>query len=434
MISSTRFRRYVRELKTLNADVVRSGGMPLTAIELAHAHLDGRASRELRAAVDITALREIGAFFTGEALADAVVQRALSFGNDARFVDPSCGCGDLLLAAARRMEVERGLDDTLSAWGARLSGTDVVPEFVETARERLLLLALVRGAKPGRSRPDLDRLLPGISVGDGRGVLPFRSGVVLLNPPYGQVPAPLGTAWASGLVSEAALWIADLADAMTTGMRVVALLPDVLRSGSRYAHWRTAVGEQLIVGAVETIGQFDALTDVDVFALEAEKGLRGSRWCASAASRGQVLDDISRVSVGPVVDRRDPHVGDLVPYLTTKELPQAGEFVPTERRRFSKRLFEPPFVVLRRTSRPTVGEPRLRPVIIRGGDPVAVENHLIVVEPAGRASAVACKRLANVLAADATTEWLNARIRLRHLTVTAVREIPTGVGTASASP
>ena len=146
LISSTRFRRYVRELKTLNADVVRSGGMPLTAIDLAHAHLNGRAGRELRAAVDISALREIGAFFTGEALADAVVQRALSFGNDACFVDPSCGCGDLLLAAARRMEVERGLDDTLKAWGARLSGADLVPEFVDTARERPLKEA-------GRLRP-----------------------------------------------------------------------------------------------------------------------------------------------------------------------------------------------------------------------------------------------------------------------------------------
>ncbi len=434
VISSTRFRGYVRELKALNADVLRSGGMPLTAIDLAHAHLDGRASRELRAAVDITALREIGAFFTGEALADAVVQRAMTSCNDARFLDPSCGCGDLLLAAARRMEVERGLDDTLTAWGARLSGTDLVPEFVETTRERLLLLALLRGAKPGKSRPDLNRLLPDISIGDGRGVLPAPSGVVLLNPPYGQVPAPAGTAWASGLVTEAALWIADLADAMTAGMRIVAVLPDVLRSGARYARWRMAVGEQLTVGAVETVGQFDALTDVDVFVLEGQKGVTGGEWCTAAAHCGQVLDDVARVSVGPVVDRRDGQVGDLVPYVTTRDLPQAGGFAPTDLRRFGKRLFQPPFVVLRRTSRPTVGEPRLRPVIIRGRDPVAVENHLIVVEPAGGASWAACERLVEVLAAESTTEWLNARIRLRHLTVTAVREIPTGADAASDAP
>jgi hypothetical protein len=408
--------------------------MPLTAIDLAQAHLDGRASRELRAAVDIATLREIGAFFTGETLADAVVAKALGIGEGTRFLDPSCGCGDLLLAAARSMDTERGLDATLAAWGARLFGIDLVPEFVDTTRERLVLLALMKGAKPGQWPLDLNLLLPGICVGDGRAGLPIDSGIVLLNPPYGQLAAPDGIAWASGLVTEAALWIDEVVDQMALGMRLVAVLPDVLRSGSRYERWRTAVGERVTVQGVESVGRFDALTDVDVFLLGAERAMPGSGWRAGHPRRGQVLGDVARVSVGPVVDLRDPYEGESVPYLTTRDLPQTGEFVPMDRRRFAKRLFEPPFIVLRRTSRPTVGEPRLRPVIVRGSDAVAVENHLIVVEPAGRSSVAACKRLAKVLASESTTQWLNARIRLRHLTVTAVREIPTDARAEPGAP
>jgi len=41
------------------------------------------------------------------------------------------------------------------------------------------------------------------------------------------------------------------------------------------------------VGAVETVGQLDALTDVDVFVLEGEKGVMGAKWCTTAARWGR---------------------------------------------------------------------------------------------------------------------------------------------------
>ena len=72
-----------------------------------------------------------------------------------------------------------------------------------------------------------------------------------------------------------------------------------------------------------------------------------------AQSRGPVLSDLFEVWVGPVVDFRDANKGPWRPYVVAKSLPMWCE-VPTvgRRRRFNKRVFTPPFVVVRRMSRP----------------------------------------------------------------------------------
>lgn len=55
--------------------------------------------------------------------------------------------------------------------------------------------------------------------------------------------------------------------------------------------------------------------------------------------------------------------------------------------------------------------------------PVAVENHLIVLKPKdGRYST--CRWLLKALKSPAVTEWLDIRIRCRHLTVGALGEVP----------
>lgn len=427
-VSSSRFGRYVRELRVLNAGSLRAGGIPLAHIDLAHSHLDGRAGRELRLAVPLSDLRRMGAFFTGDALAGEVIRRAGEPTVWSAVVDPACGCGDLLLAAARRLAVHHDLESTLQSWGEVLHGVDCVPEFVEVARQRLMLLALLRGARP--TRPDLPRLealLPKIVSGDGRRHKYLaQADLVLLNPPYGRIIAPPHVPWASGLVTDAALWVASVIEQVPHSGRLVAVLPDVLRSGTRYARWRAEVGTAARIAELRSIGQFDALTDVDVFVLVATRSMRkpGTGWPMLATAPVTVAD-VCTVMVGPVVDRRDAHQGPLVPYIATQDLPQSGDFVPVRRRRFSKRLFKPPFVVLRRTSRPTSEQARLRPVIIRGTESVAVENHLLVLQPA-RATLHACRELAGALVEQPTTDWLNRRIRTRHLTVSAVREAPLG--------
>ncbi len=216
----------------------------------------------------------MGAFFTGEVLADQFVSHVLNLGSSlGTVVDHACGCGDLLIAVARQLPVSRDLESTLLEWGKVLQGVDRVPEFVEVARERLLLLALSRGARVAEGRlPPLGDLLPNIVVGDGRNHSFVRNAdTVVLNPPYGLVAATAGLGWASGLVTDAALWTSGTAAAMQDDAILVAVLPDVLRSGSRYAKWRAEIGDKLDLLEVRSKGQFDAHTDVDVFILVARR-------------------------------------------------------------------------------------------------------------------------------------------------------------------
>jgi hypothetical protein len=78
--------------------------------------------------------------------------------------------------------------------------------------------------------------------------------------------------------------------------------------------------------------------------------------------------------------------------------------------------------VLRRTSRP--GHPyRAAATVILGKAPVAVENYLIVREPHDK-SADTCRALMAQLHTQCANDFLDQRIRCRHLTVGAVNPIP----------
>jgi hypothetical protein len=401
-VRESEFPRYLRSLKAINKVALESGGIPYVDADRAREHLNGRAGRELRQTVPLAELRVLGAFFTGEQMAQRLIESVPTWPSWTFAVDPACGCGDLLLPLARQLPVEESLTETLKLWGESLAGIDVVPEFVEITRERLLLLAIQRGASHRiGARLDLAKLLPGLRVGNGVGhPLLGDADLVVINPPYGGVVAPMGTAWGAGLVTDAAVWLCATLDRLRAPAQMAALLPDVLRSGSRYEKWRQHVAKHLAIVSLTSLGQFDSRTDIDVFSLVARKGItpdgHSTTW-PSASLGGSTLGDRCGVMV---------------------------DYVPTRSRRFSRSLVEPPFVAIRRTSRPTDGEARVRPVLIRGDRSVAVENHLIVVRPE-RATVEECRRVAEILQSNGTTEWLNERIRTRHLTTVAVRGIPT---------
>lgn len=391
------------------------------------AALDGEASVLLRRTISQQSRRDAGYFFTGADLADRLVE-----GTDAAawktIVDPACGAGDLLLSIARRLPLQRSVRSTVQAWGQLLVGRDLDDGLVRTTRVRLALLASVRhGRRATLEERELARLLPNIRKGDGQTLDLNHPTLVLLNPPFGSTLTS-NTGWGRGRLGRAAVFTADVVERLPRQSRLLAILPDVLRSGSNYRHWRAHMSSLLHIEAAAPQGQFDAWTDVDIFILRATVEPEHpslAKWQFDDASCGIRLGEWVEVRVGTVVPHRDRHTGSWSPYIEAHDLPLGGRFDAdvARRRRHSGRRFEPPFVAVRRTSRPGQSQPRALGVLIEGIEPVLVENHLMVCRPIDK-RAPSCEQLLGVLGSPATSAWLDARIRCRHLTVRALCDVP----------
>ncbi|MER5963312.1 N-6 DNA methylase [Streptomyces sp. NPDC002057] len=428
---------YTTRLQALTADV--ASGRPVQHHRLL-ASVDGEASEQLRRLVPLEYRRRVGAFFTPAPLKQRVSEMLESGVRSERYLDPACGSGDLLLAASHALPIQGSLKETLEDWTDRLHGWDINGEFVEAARLRLLIAAILRhGYETQRALriPNVSAYFANIVTRDGleglRGQAAF-AGHIVMNPPFGVISSPLSRPWTSRPTSAAALFTYQAAHFMVEGSRLTAILPDVLRSGSRYSTWRAQVNKILSRSSLDTYGQFDEHADVDVFLLGAKVERQallespGDWWHAgdSVVVGSKSVDDFFVVRVGTVVDNRDPIEGPEFPFARARDLPPSGEIsTPVRRRKFSRRVFEPPFVLVRRTSRPSTAqqESRLSGVLVTGKAPVAVDNHLIIASPRD-GSVKTCRTLLKVLSSKPTSEWLDNRIRCRHLTVGAVREIP----------
>jgi len=196
-------------------------------------------------------------------------------------------------------------------------------------------------------------------------------------------------------------------------------------------------------------GIFDQQTDVHVFILYATKLAEASTRNPLSAPIGitsrhegarepgmaesATVSSYFDISVGAVVPHRHPEIGPVRPFATARELPawQAVSEVLTMRR-FTGRCETPPFVAVRRTSRPGQS-PRARATLINGEDEVAVDNHLIIARPLDGTNQK-CIELLQLLQDPATTAWLDDRYRCRHLPVEAIGKLPwlVEVGTSHA--
>jgi hypothetical protein len=395
------------------------------------AALDGQPSRELRRLVPLETRRADGAFFTGSLLAKRVVGDFLKhIPEDAVVCDPACGVGDLLIAATARLAVHPDLRVTLSTWAKMIRGYDIHEHFVEAARLRIVLAAIARGARAkGMSADQLASMLTGIRVCDGLLGPMDEVDVIVMNPPYGIRPAPPTCTWATGLVSDAAVFTDHLLQRARPATKVVAILPDVLRTGTRYHKWRRAIEQRIHVRTVNVIGQFDKWADVDVFTIEGATRTATvnnplpNRWWTPGVAGARLADHFD-VHVGAVVPHRDPKLGPWRKYVHARTISNADRFdvADAPSRRFNRKTFRPPFVAIRRTSRPDDRNRAVGTVIVGDAD-VAVENHLIVASPRS-GNLRDCETLIEVLRSGSTTGWLNERIRCRHLTVGAVADIP----------
>ncbi len=397
-----------------------------------HAALNGQAGAELRLAAPLETRRKFGAFFTGTELGAKLVDCGAGFGPKSVIYDPTCGMGDLLIAAARLLPICKSLPKTLKRWGQQLSGTDLHREFIEGARTRLVLLARQRHKSDEVLQSSNADFFPNIRVADGlkQDALFNRATHLLLNPPFGQVAAPTDCKWAGGRITEAAAFVIAALEKAEPGTELLAILPDVLRSGSFSEHWRNRVGALAEIHLVEPYGIFDDSADVDVFLLRlvkrpTEVAADNRVWANHTSTGGTTIGDFFEVHVGRVVPHRDPESGPSHPYIHARSVP-AWTIMETfaEKRQHQGLVYKTPFVAIRRTSRP--GHPyRATATIIAGKIPVAVENHLIVCEPKDGTLA-SCKALMKQLKTEAVNDFLDQRIRCRHLTVGAVTAIPFG--------
>lgn len=420
------FVQYVAQLEDLLVSCSDIRQPEADRIELA---LDGEPGRELRRHYSLTDLRASGTFLTGSKFANMLAERTKPWASQNAVVcDPACGAGDLLVAAARFLPLSGDLERTLSDWGDRLAGFDVQPLLVRAAKTRLALLAISLGMRhTGKNRLDLDQLFPHIHIQDGTDLWQLGPGpvCVLVNPPFTRIKAPASCRWANGSVSQAALFIESCLRQAVRPLQIHAILPDVLRTGSRYEKWRQFVNRGALVADITRLGTFDRWTDVDVFAARFE--IPGAEpacdWGAPAKTGTSSVGDQFDIRVGSIVPHRHEHRGPWLPFAHARLLPLWERVTELpERIRSSERSFRPPFVLVRRTSRP--GDRfRAAGTIIIGDQNVAVENHLLVALPKDH-TLRSCRALLRVLQHPSSNDWLNQRICCRHLTVSALRELP----------
>jgi hypothetical protein len=293
-----------------------------------HAALNGEAASELRRLVSLKTRRRFGAFFTGSELAAKFIAHYAKLRAGDVIHDASLGVGDLLLAAASRLPLQRTVDETLRQWGRQLTGNDLHLEFVRGAKARLALLALQRHGLNGSGVVSPAGLFPGIRVADGLSQFAAyeRATHLFLNPPFCLVEAPATCKWAGGRITAAAIFVATALERAQPGTELLAILPDVLRSGSFTAQWRQQMEELADIKMVEPYGIFDESADVDVFLLravrlETDQASTRRPWTKVANRKVTTIADFFNVHVGRVVPYRDPQTGREHRYIHPRCIP-----------------------------------------------------------------------------------------------------------------
>lgn len=381
----------------------------------------------LRECLSIEEMRDAGSFFTGQALATKAVDALGKFGSTSKILDPTCGVGNLLIEATRKLKIKKTLTSTLKFWGGILYGYDIHESFIEAAKLRIIIEALSRGAK---NNCDLDEAIDYLDNIQTRDALLLTEHELteithaVMNPPFTVWPSPQEEFWKKGKVNAAGIIFNKYLNILPKGCVISAILPDVLRSGSRYSDFRISTDGKL-TATCDIWGAFNKKTLVDVFLLHGVKNNKSTKkiaWFKEECSL-QTISDNYDVCVGPLVAYRTPEEGDLHPYFHMRNA-SSWETITSisEKRRFTGKVITSPFILVKRTSSASDSQ-RVKATIINLPVASAIENHMIVIKPkSGKLSD--CKVLLKILKSNKTNNFLNDRIRLRHLTVKAIKEIP----------
>ena len=419
-------KRYSRDIENALAGVSSSGAPHADHSALTGELLSGEVELRISKMLGRDARRASGVFFSGSTWADLLSSRLPSrqFG---RYLDPACGIGDLLLSIARKQPVGSNLNATLKRWDQLFVGLDIDGSFASVARSRLIALAIARqvtgtsrrikGGNSPRPRPGVDSLSSGWNINS--------DDCIVMNPPFHPVQAPSWSTLFTGKVNAAALFLEKALAEAVSGTTIGAIVPEAIRSGSRYEKLRRAIASRAVVHSFTAEGRFSHEADVDVAILvfTLQDGIEQQH---ASTEQTPTIGGICDVRVGTVVPHRPTFQHEKRLYVDASDAPVWQEVVPTRRSNHAERAFEPPFVVVRRTSSPS-DRKRARASLIRGDSPVLVENHLIVLLPHSP-TLKACRALIKILKDSRTDEWLNSNLRCRHLTVGSIKRIPIWPG------
>ncbi|MGY2223929.1 hypothetical protein ACW9IK_14675 [Pseudomonas gingeri] len=372
--------------------------------------------------------RRHGVFFSGSAWAKKILA-----GHDLtqwrRFVDPSVGVGDLLIEVCHTLPLRSTVNETIMHWATLLVAVDIRKSFLDIAWMRIQAFAFHRHSieKGQASKITFSKLPESFLVGDILSInLNLRqSDCIIMNPPYQRIQAPESSFVGKGKRSAAALHLEHILLQAPPGLRIFALIPDVLRSGSSYTKFRTELKNKTEIHSLNPSGAFGVQADVDVSILIAtsKKHEETLPTAEENTPQNKCVEDFFSVSVGPVVPHRTPTTGRLHGYFTAKNAGASAEISsPTEFATYNCRLDKGPFVMVRRTSSPS-DKKRARSTLFASHKKVLIENHLLILKPKDNKLST-CRSLLRILDDDGTNAWLNQHIRCRHLTVGALKSLP----------
>ena len=367
-------------------------------------------------------LRNNGVFFSSLDVADKLIKMLGEINPVEKVMDPCCGIGDLLLSYASKLPKANTPEETIHGWAKVVYGNDINKEFVDLTKMRLVMNAFYLHDDKYTIGTCLDTwerfCFPHLSCGNALDMGINRIKTILLNPPFQQEVVKNEYTWSSGKISMAAVFLYELYR-KNRQARFAVILPDVIRSGTRYKKFRRELST-FNWDSAEIYGRFDKQTDVDVFLIT---NLPNYPAKIKRTSRYSTISKYFEVHVGSVVPHRDPVSGKERYYLTAKNTPRGCEMRKFETRCLSlKEPFTGPFLVIKRTSSPS-DTVRCAATLINSRKKFYVENHLIVLLPRDK-SVETCRKALSFLGSDKCNELINKEIRCRHLTVSSINNLP----------
>ena len=391
--------------------------------------LDGEPSQIFRDSFPLDYRREQGTFFSSHRLSRILFKMAEKhISSNSKIVDPTCGIGDLLIPFAYKLSINKSFGEILNTFNSRIIGYDINPMLIKATKIRLYLLSkLISGQHnlDGSSLEMKDFNNIEIKNFDDFNIDLDPKDLIVFNPPFGAILAPENNIWGKGKIQTAAFFTSNLLDKIPEGTNVFAILPDVLRSGTRYNNWREKISQRADVLNIKKYGRFDKYTDVDVFLVHFQKkkstNVSVVKW--TPTTKKEKINKYFDICVGSVVPFRLNGEGKSFIYINTNNaLPWKGLKCLTRKIRFDGKSHRAPFIVIRRTSSPN-DKNRAVPTLINEKGNFVIENHLFVLTPKD-GSVKTCRLLIKNLKNKKTNKWLNEYIRCRHLTKESLMELP----------